>query len=162
MGVSRFLAKNIKSYEPKRELEDLAASSFSGYLIESLFGSAGVEESALLFRNGQGVGAVYEYYGPKQSVHGDAALSHVMNGFLAENGILDLMELSVQQVDLVTAFNANLKLSKPLTKGMFKSLVKDRYDPSLSLSASKVQYPTQPASKESLFKKFGLAGIDNN
>jgi hypothetical protein len=90
------------------------------------------------------------------------ALPHVMNGYLVENGVLDIMELSTQQVDLVTAFNAKLKLSKPLLKGMFKPLVKDRYDPVLSQVIINAQNPSQPVSKESLFKKFGLAGIDHN
>ncbi len=162
MGVSRILAKNVKTFDSRRELEDMAASSFSGYLVESLFGNAGVEESALLFRYGQGIGATYEYYGSKQTLYGDAALPHVMNGYLVENGVLDIMELSTQQVDLVTAFNAKLKLSKPLTKGLFKPLVKDHYDAALSKVVAAAQYPDQPVSKETLFKKFGLAGIDHN
>lgn len=162
MGVSRILAKNVKAFDSKRELEDMANASFSGYIVESLFGNAGVEESALLFRSGQGIGAVYEYYGSKQTLSGDMALPHVMNGYLAENGVLDIMELSTQQVDLVTAFNSKLRLSKPLMKGMFRPLVKDRYDAALSQVVANAQFPTQPVSKESLFKKFGLAGIDHN
>ena len=161
-GVSRILAKNVKTFDAKRELEDMASSSFSGYIVESSFGNAGIEESALLFRLGQGIGAAYEYYGSKQTLNGDMALPHVMNGYLVENGVLDIMELSTQQVDLVTAFNAKLKLSKPLLKGMFKPLVKDRYDPVLSQVIINAQNPSQPVSKESLFKKFGLAGIDHN
>ncbi|MEK6970877.1 MAG: hypothetical protein AABW68_04280 [archaeon] len=162
LGVSRFLAKNVKSFDPKRELEELSTASFSGYLIESSFGGLGVEESALLFRNGQAIGAVYEYYGAHHTLSGDGALPHVMNAFLSAEGVLDGIDLSAQQVDLVVAFNASLKLSTPISKGMFKSLVKDRFDASLGQSIAIARNPAQPASKESLFKKFGLAGIENH
>lgn len=161
-GVSRVLAKNVKSFEAKRELEELSASSFSGYIVETLFGNAGLEESALLFRYGQAVGATYEYYGAKQTLDGDLALPHVMNAFLVENGTLDMVDLSTQQVDLVTAFNARLRLTKPLGKGMFKPLIKERFDPLLSQTVASMQRPDVPITKESLFKKFGLAGINEN
>jgi hypothetical protein len=161
-GVSRVAGKNVKSFEPKQALEELAQSNFSGYIAESLIGSFGLEEFALLFRNGQGMGVVYEYYGAHCTLNGDAALPHALNGFLAESGVLDIVELSPQQVDLVTAFNASLKLTKPIQKGQFKSLIKDRFDSGLSQAIGTPVQSNEPASKESLFKKFGLAGINGN
>jgi hypothetical protein len=158
-GVTRVLGKSVKTFDPKKDLDDLSAAGFSGYVIESLFGDAGVEESAILFRQGQGMGAVYEYYASKQTLSGDEALPHVLNGFLSSFGVLDMVDLSVQQVDLVTAFNAKIKLSKPVMRGQFKSLVKESFDASLAKKVSPAKAP-ESASKESLFKKFGLAGIE--
>lgn len=158
-GVTRVLGKSAKSFDPKKELDDLSAANFSGYVVETLFGESGLEESALLFRQGQGFGSVYEYYGLKQTLQGDDALVHVMNGFLSEHGVLDIVDLSIQQVDLVSAFNAKLKLSKPIVKGQFRSLVRDSYDASLIRKVGPA-HPQESLSKESLFKKFGLAGIE--
>ncbi len=158
-GVTRILGKSVKSFDAKKDLDDLSASGFSGYVVESLFGESGVEESAIVFRQGQGVGAVYEYYGLKQTLNGDEALVHVLNGFLSEFGVLDMVDLSIQQVDLVAAFNPKIKLTKPIVKGQFKSLVKDSFDVSLSKKMGPAK-EVESASKESLFKRFGLAGIE--
>ncbi len=158
-GVVRVLGKSVKLFDPKKELEDLSSSSFSGYVVETLFGELGLEESALVFRQGQGLGCVYEYYGAKQTLQGDDALVHVMNAYSTEHGVLDMVDLSVQQVDLITAFSPALKLTKPILRGQFKSLIKDSFDANLSKNVSPTRV-TDSLSKESLFKKFGLAGID--
>ncbi len=158
-GVTRILGKSVKSFDAKKDLDDLSAADFSGYVVESLFGESGVEESAVLFRQGQGMGAVYEYYGLKQTLNGDEAVVHVMNGFLSEFGVLDMVDLSIQQVDLVTAFNPQIKLSKPILKGQFKPLVKDSFDATLAKKIGPAK-EVESASKESLFKRFGLAGIE--
>lgn len=158
-GVTRTLGKSAKSFDPKKELDDLSASSFSGYVVESLFGELGVEESALVFRQGQALGCVYEYYALHQTLLGDDALAHVLNGYSSDHGVIDIVDLSVQQVDLVTAFNAGLKLSKPLSRGQFKPLVKDAFDATLVRRVGPAKV-ADSLSKESLFKKFGLAGID--
>jgi rhamnogalacturonyl hydrolase YesR len=124
-----------------------------------LFGELGLEESALVFRQGMGLACMYEYYGAKQTLSGDDALAHVMNAYSSEHGVLDIVDLSVQQVDLVTAFSPALKVSKPIQRGQFKSLIKDSFDVNLSRNINPAR-ATESLSKESLFKKFGLAGID--
>lgn len=158
-GVSRIVGKNVKTFDAKKDLDDLSAAGFSGYVVESMFGENGVEESAILYRQGQGMGAVYEYYGLKQTLQGDDAVVHVMNGFLSNFGVLDMVDLSIQQVDLVTAFNPKIKLSKPILKGQFKPLVKDTFDATLSKKIGPAK-EVELSSKESLFKRFGLAGIE--
>lgn len=158
-GVTRVLGKNVKTFDAKKDLDDLSAAGFSGYVVESLFGENGVEESAIIYRQGQGMGAVYEYYGLKQTLQGDDALVHVMNGFLSNFGVMDMVDLSIQQVDLVTAFNPKIKLSKPIVRGQFRPLVKDSFDATLSKKIGPAK-EVESASKESLFKRFGLAGIE--
>lgn len=158
-GVVCVLGKSVKSFDAKKELDDLSVGSFSGYVVETLFGEWGVEESAIVYRQGQGLGCVYEYYGLKQTLQGDEALVHVMNGFLSDHGVLDIVDLSVQQVDLVTAFNSKIKLSKPIARGQFKPLIKDSFDSTLVRKVGPAR-PLESLSKESLFKKFGLAGIE--
>ncbi len=160
-GVVKVSSRNVRSFEAKRELDELSQSNFSGYVIESLFGLFGLEESCLLFKNGAGTGAIYEYYGIKTTLQGDEAVLHVLNAFSAEHGVLDLVELTSQQADLVTAFNAKLKLSKPIQKGQFRGLVKEQFDSSLGQGVAKQAKPEAEATKESLFKRFGLAGIDH-
>ena len=57
-GVTRVAGKSVKSFDPKKELDDLCAAGFSGYIVETLFGENGLEESAFVFRQGQGLGCV--------------------------------------------------------------------------------------------------------
>lgn len=159
-GIARGNTRNTHSVDAKRELDDLAASGFSGYVIESILLPSGLEESALVFRNGVAVGSQYEYYSRSRTLQGDESLPHALNAFLAEHAVVDVVELSVQQVDLVTAFNPKLKFSKPIPKGGFKPFMKDTFDASLAEKVSSSAPTNEPATKESLFKKFGLAGIE--
>lgn len=159
-GVAKISGRNTQAYDASRELENLASSGFSGYVIESLLGEKGLEESALLFRSGQVIGGVYEYYGLNATLQGDEAIAHVLNAFAAEHGVVDVMELSTQQADLVVAFNAKLKLPKPLVKGQLRGMIKDSFDSTLVQKVSKAVQPEAVQTKESLFKKFGLAGIE--
>ncbi|MFH0970020.1 MAG: hypothetical protein V1776_01010 [Candidatus Diapherotrites archaeon] len=159
-GVLRTAGKSIVSFPARQELENLSLNNFSGYTIETLLGLNGIEESALLFRNGQGIGASYEYYGSHATLNGDDSLVHVFNAFASKSGVIDVMDLSVQQVDLVTAFNASIKFSKPLAKSQLKSLVKEEYDSTLGEKISSSAKTALPQTKESLFQKFGLSGID--
>lgn len=158
-GVSRVVGKSVKSFDPRKDLDDLAAANFTGYTVETLFGEHGIEESALLFRQGQGLGAVYEYYGLKQTLNGDDALVHVVNAFQSDLGVMDLVDLSVQQIDLVFAFNPKLKFAKPVVKGQFRALAKDSFDASLGKRLGPAA-DAGASSKESLFKRFGLVGIE--
>ena len=159
-GVMRGNTRNIQAVDAKRELDELAGMGFSGYVIESILLPSGLEESALVFRNGIGVGSQYEYYSRARTLQGDESLAHVLNVFIAEHAVVDVVELSVQQVDLVTAFNPKIKFSKPIAKGGFKPFMKDSFDASLAEKISSSAPTNEPATKESLFKKFGLAGIE--
>ncbi len=157
-GTMRIMGKTPKQWDPKLELDVLAQQSFSGYVIETLYNGQGIDECALIFRLGQGIGATYELHASNQTVSGDASLVLIGNAFAVDAGMLDVIELSTQQVDLITAFNAKLKFSKPLLKGQFRSLVKESFDAALLPRASGDSMASD--SKESLFKKFGLAGIE--
>ena len=157
-GVLKAQGLNVRQFDSKKELDALSQDTFSGYVILSAFSEWGVDEGALLFRTGQGVGSVFEYHGISKVVYGDASVSHFFNALAAQFGAVDVVELSLQQVDLVLAFNAKLKLERPIPKGGVKSLVRSNYDSKLIQSISD-QKPEESQSKESLFKKFGLAGI---
>ncbi len=159
LGTLRLSGKTPKQWDPKTELDNLSQQNFSGYVIETLFNGQSIDECALVFRAGQAIGATYELHYSNQSVSGDASLSLIGNAFAAEAGMLDIVELSTQQVDLITAFNAKLKLSKPIIRGQFRGMVKDAFDSTL-LPRTSVEGMAAVDSKESLFKKFGLAGID--
>ncbi len=159
-GVTKILGKPVKSVDARPFLEELCQTAFSGYTVESLFGMGGVEESALVFRSGKVVGSVYEYHSSHQTLSGDESIPHVLNAFLSESGILDVVELSNQQVDLVLAFTAVLRLAKPLDKTSFRSLFPSAYNPRLGETISSHAQQSVFSTKESLFKRFGLNGIE--
>lgn len=154
----RLSGKTPKQWDPRTELDNLAQQNFSGYVVETLYNGQGIDECALVFRSGQGIGATYELHFSNQSVSGDAALGLIGNALAVDAGVLDVVELSMQQVDLITAFNSKLKLTKPIVRGQFRGIVKEAFDRSL-LPHSEAE-GVAADSKESLFKKFGLAGID--
>lgn len=157
-GTLKIQGQNAHQFDARKELDALSQNNFSGYVILSAFSEIGVDEGAIVYRSGQGIGCVFEYHGISQVVYGDEALQHFFNGLASQFGVIDVVELSLQQVDLVLAFNAKLKLQRPIARGNFKSLVRSSYDAKLAQSLSG-EKPAESQSKESLFKKFGLAGI---
>ncbi len=160
IGNVKVQSKSVKQWDARAELENLSQQNFSGYVIETLYSSVGVDECALLFRSGQVIASAYEVHFSNQSLMGDESLAQVGNAFAAEYGVIDVSELSSQQVDLIVAFNQKLQLSKPLQKQQLRGLVKENYDSNLLQKSGNVSLP-RVETKESLFKKFGLAGIES-
>lgn len=157
-GANRVLAKSTVLFNVKHELMDLSHSNFSGYVIETLLGSKGVDESAVIFRSGLIVGMVFEYHSLNKTLLGDSSIPHVANGFAAKHGVIDIVELSTQQVDLITAFNPAVKLSSPLKDNQLSVLVQSDFDSALYQKVSG-QGLDKEVSRSSLFRKFGLAGL---
>ncbi|MDZ4256513.1 MAG: hypothetical protein U1C71_02820, partial [archaeon] len=129
-GVFKAQGQSSRQFDAKKELDILARDTFSGYLILSTLSEIGVDEGALLFRVGQGMGGVFEYHGVSKILYGSESLPHVFNAMAAEHTVIDIVSLSLQQVDLVMAFNGKLALSKPLSKGQFSPFIKP-FDPQL-------------------------------
>ena len=86
-------------------LKELSTKSFNGYACMTIKGIGGIEEGIVLFDNGKVVASFYEYFKYNKAVYGDQAFVRIMNASVAKEGVIDLYQLSNEQVQLILAFN---------------------------------------------------------
>lgn len=149
---------NLKEIDVRRLVEGLYEKAFSGYLVATLYGFDGVEEGILLFKDGALIAAIYEYELYGITVFGDSAVPHVFNSYAADFIVADIVALSNQQVDLVTAFNDKSKLQKPVQKGDVSRLMAKTFSKELARSVL-THIVSSTEDKAGIFKKLGLAGL---
>jgi len=119
-------------------LKELLAKSFNGYLCMTIKGLGGIEEGIILFDNGKVVASFYEYFKYAKTMFGDQAFVRVMNASVAKEGVIDLYQLSNEQVQLILAFNEQAisipteKDYKNLKLNAFSSTFEDQVKPAES------------------------------
>jgi hypothetical protein len=86
-------------------VRELQQKAFNGYLVVAVPGKDGLEEGTLLLDSGKVVAALYEYLAFARPFYGQPALERVLNAALAKSGVIDVFQLSSEQVQLVLAFN---------------------------------------------------------
>lgn len=142
----------------KELLESFMERGFSGYIVSTVWGFSGIEEGLFLFRSGVFVGAFFEYFSLGKTFLGDYSLSHVFNSFAAEKGVVDIVGLSVPQVDLITAFNSDLKVTAVIDKKSLSRYFVKKYSPDLAMQVVSEEQEV-PSENKSVFKKLGLTGL---
>ncbi len=160
LPVGEVLSQGVdfNGVDARKLVESFYEKKFSGYLVMTLQGVKGVEEGILLFKEGSLVAAFYEYCLPGITVFGDASVPHVFNSFAGEFVAADIVSLSNQQVDLVTAFNDKSKLNKPVSKGDIPKMIPKVYSTKFAEGVLSQVDPGN-SSKKDLFKKLGLSGL---
>ncbi len=160
LPVGEIISKgvNIREIDVRKLIEGFYEKEFSGYLITALEGFDGVEEGVLLFKAGALNAAFYEYDLHGVTVFGDTSVLHVFNSLAAQFIIGDIVSLSDQQVDLITAFNDKSRLAKAVTKNDIQRLIPKAYSPELAKGVLS-QYVKKEESKKDIFKKFGLTSL---
>lgn len=88
-------------------LNELKAKSFNGYICITVQGSGGIEDGTLVFDTGKIVAAFYDYLRYDKKLVGDAAMARVFNASAAKTGVIDIYQLTNEQVQLILAFNEN-------------------------------------------------------
>lgn len=86
-------------------LRELQLKAFNGYLVVGVPGREGLEEGTLLFDTGKVVASIYEYLAFQRNYYGAEALERTLNAALAKQGVIDVFQLTPEQVQLVLAFN---------------------------------------------------------
>jgi len=134
-------------------IKELSTRKFSGYLAIAISGKAGVEEGTMFFDDGKPVGAEYEYYFFKKSFYGKQAFERVVNASAAEHGVMDVFELSADQVHLVLAFNEAIifvpEQSELASRSVaFSQVFEDQ------VASSQV-----PVTRASLLRKYNISGV---
>ncbi|MBI4044089.1 MAG: hypothetical protein HY392_00080 [Candidatus Diapherotrites archaeon] len=159
LPIGEVVEQGLDLYElaVRELLESFIDRGFSGYLVATIQGFSGMEEGLLLFRQGVLTGAFFEYLSNNQAVHGDYSLQQVFNALAAEKGVVDIVALSVQQVDLITAFNDKLKISTPLDKSKLSRYFVKKYSEKFAAEAlANAVNPKTKGDSKNIFKKLGL------
>lgn len=86
-------------------MDELRRKRFNGYMALAIKGHAGVEEGTVLFDTGKVVGTTYEYYAYDKEVAGEKAFQRLLNAASNKTGVIDVIELNVEQVHLGLAFH---------------------------------------------------------
>lgn len=133
-------------------LKELEKRRTSGYLAITTAGEYGVEEGTLFFDEGKTVAAFYEYYYFKKTFYGREAFERILNSSAAQHGVLDVFELSMDQVHLVLAFN-EAAISVPTDAELAPRKMVFNKDLEEKLKAAQV-----PETRGGLLKKYKLAG----
>ena len=140
----------------QQKLLELMGRGFTGYIIESVEHSIGIEEALLVMKKGIIIGAHYEFK-DGQEEYGEKALPMALNAGLAPFGILDINALSNQQLDLIIAFQEKIVLDTEVKDRDLEKLMPKQYGKPSGMGTGATQEPT----KADLFKKLGLHGFEN-
>ena len=134
-------------------LKEMEKRRTSGYLAIAIAGEYGVEEGTMFFDEGKPVAAFYEYYFFKKTFYGREAFERIVNASASLHGVIDIFELSTDQVHLVLAFNESA-ISVPTEgdisprKVIFSKEFEERLKGALL-----------PQTRGGLLKKYKLAGV---
>jgi len=134
-------------------LNELLKKSFSGYLCIAVKGAGGIEEGTLLFDGKKITGSVYEYFKHNKTMLGKEAWVRTLNAAGAEHGVIDIYQLSSEQVELILAFNEQA-IWVPSDKEL-RDLKVSKFSPSLEQQVA----GAKQGEKEELLKKYRLAGV---
>ena len=102
---------DLSSLDVIKTLEELGKREFSGYVAMCIEGHGGFEEGIALFEHGKVVGCYYDYYKHGKTFEGAAAFQRFLNATAAQNGVMDVILLTPEQVQLVLAVNEKMVFS---------------------------------------------------
>lgn len=86
-------------------LAEVMKKKFDGYLCICVQGRGGMEEGTLVFEDGRIVASMYEYFRYNKILMGEQAFARVLNASAAKHGIIEIYQLTAEQVQLILAFN---------------------------------------------------------
>ncbi len=132
-------------------LKELARKAFTGYLALMVKGVGGLEEGTLIYDSGKIIACTYEYLRYDKLLFGSDAFPRIANAAAATKGVVDLFQLSADQVKLITAFN-----------DMMAFLPKDSDMSAFQVTAfspfyeEQIKEPEKPEAREQLLKRLKL------
>ncbi|GEM_PF-884546 len=148
----------LKTIDFKKFVLELMDTAFTGYVVVTAEGYVGIEEGVFIFKGGALSGAIYEYTNFDIPLFGDTALQQCFNAAAAEFAVMDVCELSKQQVELIIAFNERILLPQKILQQEAAKLFKKSYDFHFAEKALK-ELVKKEESKYDVFKKIGLPDI---
>ncbi len=155
----KMLNKNvdISNVDFLKALVQLQKKNFSGYVALCIKGVSGFEEGTVLFDSGKIVGCAYEYFKYAKEFQGTEAFQRILNAAAANIGVMDVVELTPEQVELVLAVNQKM-IFVPDQKQMENVSVKE-FSPLFEQQLAAEQPAMRTESREELLKKYKMGGL---
>ena len=138
-------------------IKTITEEEFTGYLIFTCEGFTGIEEGVLLFRTGKLIGAIFNYDRIGKELTGEKALITSFNLMRAKQGVYDIIALTIQQIDLIIAFDEEIKLSREYKLKDIQKMIPREYSKKYS---EEIIGKEKEKTKEELYKELGLVGIE--
>jgi len=132
----------------KNKISSLVNEEFTGYVAVTIEGEEGIEEGSLILQKGAVVGSTYELMKEDKLYFGEEAMKKTLNALAARFGIMDIAQLSQQQLQLVLALEDKIGLRKR-PKDIVRSIPK-------TFSAKESKGTKEDSD---VFKKFGLSEL---
>jgi len=157
LPVSKPMVTNVflDVIEPDKLLLDLNEKKFTGFLYLVTNTEYHFEENLIFFLKGNIAGSIYmnNYY--YLELFGKTALNLGFNSLGYKKGILDIYELSSEQLKLVLIFNDKIKCDFKIDK---KRISKQSFDFNKNLLGRilKDKFPDRLEAKSELFDKFNI------
>lgn len=121
-------------------IKELMKKKFSGYLCVTIQGNGGIEEGTLVFNGGKPTAAVYEYLRHNKTIFAKDAVPRIFNAAAATYGVVDIYQLTPEQVQLILAFNENAVLPTVMSERDVDASVStgfnEKYEAELGISVA--------------------------
>ena len=101
-------AIDLASLDFPELVSELGRKTFTGYLAITIRGVGGIEEGTLIFDTGKIVACTYDYFRYDKLMLGSDAFSRIVNASAAKKGVVDIYQLTADQVKLTIAFNEKM------------------------------------------------------
>lgn len=150
----------LNEFNLKQTMHALMGKKFSGYLVLTIEGVDGLEEGILLLKNGSLIASIYEYSKYAVKVFGDKAVAQAFNASTAQYGIVDVCNLSNQQVDLVVAFNDKIKLTRPIESKAIDQFIPKEFSREFAEESLAEVLQQEKESKTDVLSRLGLSDMD--
>lgn len=158
MGELRQAGALLSKTNPVFLFSDLMDTSFSGFVVLTIEGFSGIEEAIVFFREGTVCGSVYSYDSKDIVMFSQTAMDSSFNAFLAKHGVLDVVNLSRQQIDLILALDGRVGIPPGFQKSALQSKLSGSFSESFAQAALNAS-PSETVAKHELLKKLGLSEL---
>ncbi|MFH1588931.1 MAG: DUF2226 domain-containing protein [Candidatus Diapherotrites archaeon] len=148
----------VNEFDWKKKLAEFESAQFNGFIVVTIEGVNGLEEGVLFFQKGNAVASFYEFTKFGLPVKGKKSLEMFFNALNAEYGIGEIHKLSTQQMELILAFNEDIKFDKPKNKRELMGLFTDRFS-SIYARETLSEVLESIESKSEVFKRIGLTNL---
>lgn len=157
LPISKPVVKNVflEDLNPDKLLLDLAEKKFTGFIYLVTYSNRSFEENFILFLKGNIRGAIYISNIYNVEIYGKKALNLCFNSLGFSDGLLNIYELTTEQLKLVVIFNDKIKYDFSVNKSSI-SKIKFKYDVSLLDEVLKKYVPEKTDKKYDLFNKFNM------
>ena len=142
---------------PDKLFIDLAQKQFSGYTYLAVSGKYGFEESIIIFTKGKVVGSIFLIDAYNLEMFGQVAFEFGINAFGNSEGLLNIYNLTDDQIKLILIFNDKIKFSYKFDKATV-SKITFKYN-TTALDVLLKDKMEVKESKSDVFNKFNLSDL---